>query len=116
MLLYKDMLPTKQQRKKLCLTCPIAKTADLVGDSVTLLILRDLLKGSHRFNELHLALKGTSTRTLTNKLQYLVEIGLVTRKEYIEKPPRVEYALTTKGKGLRSLIKSMEKYGEEYLS
>lgn len=110
------MLPTKQQRKKLCTDCPIAKTADLVGDSVTLLILRDLLKGPQRFNELHSALKGTSTRTLTNKLQYLVEIGLVVRKEFIQKPPRVEYTLTTKGKGLKSIIKSMENYGEKFLS
>lgn len=109
------MLRTQEQQDKLCSACPIAKTADLIGDSFVLLIVRDLLKGPKRFGELEFSLSGISTRTLSKKLKMLEEKGIIEREEFIEKPPRVEYSLSEKGRALNSLIKTMLKYGEKYL-
>ena len=102
------MLRTAQQRKVLCSTCPIAKAADLVGDSHTILIVRDLLDKPRHFCELERSLEGISTRTLTNKLKRLETEGLV--KSCIE-----GYRLTDKGIGLKELIADMRSYGKKYL-
>jgi DNA-binding HxlR family transcriptional regulator len=98
-----------------CASCPVAKTADLIGDSITLLIIRDLAKKPRRFSDLETSFPGVSTRTLTKKLQTLEIEKLITKEKYAEFPPRVEYSLTKKGKGLVSVIKAMEKYGEKFL-
>lgn len=110
------MLRTQKQVKKICKTCPIAKTADLVGDSYTLLIIRDLLGGSKRFSDFEKSLYGISSRTLTLKLKILIEKGIIERHEELNaKPPKVEYSLTKKGKGLEILINQMTTYGDKYL-
>jgi len=109
------MLRTPTQRKKICGSCPIAKVADLVGDSYTLLIVRDLLLGPRRFGDLESSLTGISSRTLTKKLKTLEECGVIQREEFCEKPPRVLYSLTPKGLGLHDIAESMRKYGEKYL-
>jgi len=108
------MLRTKKQEKNLCTNCPIAKAANVVGDTVTLIIVRDLLRGPKRFGEITETL-GVSTRTLTAKLKQLEMEGLVARHEYAERPPRVEYALTAKGKGLKAIISALSSYGEKHL-
>ncbi len=109
------MFKTKSQRRKMCKNCPIAKTADLVGDSVILIIIRELVSGPKRFGDIHSSLGGASTRTLTQRLKKLEAVGIVSRTEYKEKPPRVEYSLTTKGQGLKKIISSLLQYGEKYL-
>lgn len=109
------MFRTRKQRQKLCASCPIAKAADIIGDSNTILIVRDLLGGQKRFGDLELALSGISTRTLVKKLKELCENKIVQRKESKEKPPRVFYSLTKKGLGLNDLVEAMKKYGEKYL-
>ncbi len=108
------MFRTKAQHES-CSDCPTAKTADLIGDSTTLLIVRDLSKSSRRFSELQESFPGVSTRTLTKKLSTLEEQGLITKHKYPEFPPRVEYALTKKGKGLLGVIRAMETYGKKFL-
>lgn len=95
------------QRTKLCRECPMARTADLVGDSVSLLILRDLLEGPKRFSELSLSLNGVSSRTLTLKLKSLESCGLVIHTDV--------YGLTAKGKALKPVVDSMRQYGKKYL-
>ena len=95
--------------------CPIAVVAGLVGDMWTLLIIRDLAKGSARFGDLVNSLQGISTRTLTVKLKKLEENGLITRKTFRERPPRVEYSLTKKGTELTGIIDAMRKFGEHEL-
>lgn len=109
------MFRTKRQRSVLCSTCPFAKTANLIGDSVVLLIIRELLKSPHRFGELEEVLPGVSTRTLTDKLELLVREGVLVRHEFIGKPPKVEYSLTKKGEGLDDVAKAMVSYGKKYL-
>lgn len=110
------MLRTSKQVKKICTACPIAKTADLVGDSYVLLIVRDLLNGNKRFTDLEESLHGTSSRTLTLKLKLLIEKGIIEKVEYPQiKPLKVEYSLTKKGRGLSIMVKEMQGYGEKYL-
>ena len=108
------MFRTKEQHKK-CNSCPIAKTADLIGDSTTLLIIRDLAKKPRRFTDFETSLPGVSTRTLTEKLKVLEAEEIIVKEKYAEFPPRVEYKLTKKGKGLLGVIAAMEKYGKKYL-
>ena len=110
-----DMLRTARQKKKICSLCPFAKTADLIGDSVTLLIIRDLFTGPKRFGDLEKALVGVSTRTLSIKLKQLEEEKIITRSEYATRPPKVEYSLTKKGVGLHGVARAMIAFGERYL-
>ena len=84
-----------------CGDCPIAQTADLIGDSTILLIVRDLAKGPKRFTDLSLSLPSVSSRTLTVKLKVLEEQDVVLKNKFAEFPPRIEYTLTKKGKGLK---------------
>ncbi len=108
------MLKTESQRTALCTTCPIAKVADLVGDSCIILIIRDLLtKEPRRFGDFIESLSGISSRTITKKLKYLEEHCIIKRAEFNERPPRVEYSLTKKGHQLSTLLKEMEKYGKK---
>lgn len=109
------MLRTNRQRKVLCRSCPVARTADIVGDSVSLLILRDLLGKPRGFTELELILGGVSSRTICEKLKCLVQDGLVTRVPKTKFYPRVDYRLTRKGKALRPVIDAMRAYGKKYL-
>lgn len=106
------MLKTEAQRVSLCTHCPIAKVADLVGDSCVLLLVRDLLTGTRRFGDFEKSLHGISSRTITEKLRHLEERGLLERNAFNERPPRVEYSLTPLGKRLGAVIKEMEKYGK----
>ena len=109
------MLRTEEQQKSLCASCPFAKTANIIGDSVVLLIVRDLFSGPKRFGDLEASLAGVSTRTLADKLKMLEEEGLATRDEFVGKPPRVEYTLTRKGSGLKKIYDAMVSYGEKHL-
>ena len=107
-------LRTAQQKKDLCTGCPVARVADILGDSCSLLIVRDLLSTPQRFSQLETSLRGISTRTLTNKLKQLEHEGMIKRNEYA-KPQRVEYALTKKGEALHTVIDAMRSYGKKYL-
>lgn len=109
------MLRTKKQEKNICSDCPLAKTANLMGDTVTLLIIRDLLAKPKRFGDLETSLSGVSSRTITKKLQLLESKKLIVRHAFNERPPRVEYSLTKNGKALSKMIETMRSYGEKYL-
>ena len=109
------MLRTAAQRKEICKDCPVAKTADLLGDSFSILIVRDLLVRPRRFGELETSLAGISSRTLCNKLRALEDEGLISRKEYKTHPPKVEYKLTRKGEAFSGVVAAMRAYGKKYL-
>ena len=95
--------------------CPVCATADLVCAKWTILVIRDLASGCSRFCELERSLSGISPRTLSLRLRALEEEGIVERRTYPEVPPRVEYELTEKGRGLLPLIEDMRTYGREWL-
>jgi DNA-binding HxlR family transcriptional regulator len=96
-------------------TCPVCRTADIVCGKWTLLVIRDLADGRSRFCELERSLQGISPRTLSLRLRALEEEGIVARETFPEVPPRVEYALTEKGRALVPLIEDMRTYGERWL-
>lgn len=96
-------------------TCPVCRTAEVVCGKWTLLLIRDLADGNARFCELERSLEGISPRTLSLRLRALEDEGIVARHTYPEVPPRVEYALTPKGKALVPLVEDMRRYGMRWL-
>src|ERR671916_1451467 len=96
-------------------SCPVCRTADLVCGKWTLLLVRELAEGQSRFCELERSLTGISPRTLSLRLRALEEEGIVERQTFPEVPPRVEYALTDKGRALLPIIEGMRTYGTEWL-
>lgn len=97
-------------------SCPVCRTAELVCGKWTLLLVRDLAEGCSRFCELERSLTGISPRTLSLRLRALEEEGVVKRHTYPEVPPRVEYALTEKGRALLPIVQGMRDYGERWLA
>jgi DNA-binding HxlR family transcriptional regulator len=96
--------------------CPIERTATLIGDRWTPLIVRDLAPGCRRFSELQRSLPGISPKTLSDRLRRLEEAGVITRACFAEMPPRVEYRLTEKGHALLGVIESMRDFGVTWLA
>lgn len=96
--------------------CPVARTAELIGNKWTPLIIRDLAQGCRRFSELERSLKGISPKTLSERLKRLEEAEVIDRHCYAEVPPRVEYRLTDKGFALLPVIDSMRTFGTSWLA
>lgn len=94
--------------------CPVATTVQLIGNKWKLLILRNLLAGTQRFNEIRKTIPGISQKVLTENLRSMEEDGIITRTVYAEVPPRVEYSLSDLGKTMRPIIKAMEVWGTGY--
>jgi DNA-binding HxlR family transcriptional regulator len=96
-------------------SCPVCATAELISGKWTILVIRDLADGRSRFCELERSLAGISPRTLSLRLKALEDHGIVERQTYPEVPPRVEYALTPKGRALLPLIEDMRRFGRKWL-
>ena len=94
--------------------CPVALTVSLIGGKWKLLILRDLLERSWRFNELQRDLSGISAKILTESLRQMENDGIVTRKDYNSMPLKVEYSLSSLGQSMKPVIKAMEDWGKAY--
>ncbi|MCC6627871.1 MAG: helix-turn-helix transcriptional regulator [Chloroflexi bacterium] len=106
------MVDVTQARRKIC---PVDETAKIIGNKWTPLIIRDLVGGHKRFNQLERSLEGISPKTLSERLRRLEAERIVTRRCFAEVPPRVEYALTDKGHALVPVIDSMRAYGLTWL-
>jgi DNA-binding HxlR family transcriptional regulator len=96
-------------------SCPVCATAELVCTKWTMLVVRDLAQGRTRFCELERSLAGISPRTLSLRLRELEAEGVVERRTFAEVPPRVEYALTEKGRALIPIIEGMREFGRDWL-
>lgn len=94
--------------------CPVEMTLQLIGDKWKVLIIRDLLTGTKRFNELMRSVTGITQKVLTSHLRAMEADGLVTRTVYPEVPPKVEYNLTETGFSLKPILDSMLNWGSEY--
>ncbi|SDP03616.1 winged helix-turn-helix transcriptional regulator [Lentzea jiangxiensis] len=87
--------------------CPIVRAVEVLGDRWTLLIVRDMLVGASRFNEISRGLPGLSRALLSRRLRQLVTAGLVRRTGD-------GYALTQAGEALRPLVFSLADWGARY--
>ena len=96
--------------------CPVARTAQIIGNKWTPLIVRDLAQGCRRFSELERSLHGISPKTLAERLRRLEQEEVIVRRCFAEVPPRVEYTLTPKGESLLPIIESMRVFGTRWLS
>jgi DNA-binding HxlR family transcriptional regulator len=94
--------------------CPIARTADLIGDGWTLLIMREACLGIRRFEEFQRTL-GVGRNILTLRLNALVDEGLLTKVPYQERPVRHEYRLTDKGRDVYPILAAMAAFGDKWL-
>ncbi|MDX2535738.1 winged helix-turn-helix transcriptional regulator [Streptomyces sp. NPDC054884] len=92
--------------------CGVARFLTLLNGPWATLIVRELLKGPHRFTELRQALPGISPHTLTSRLRQFETHGIVIRTAYAEIPPRVEYRLTPLGEDLRQVLDAMATWAE----
>jgi DNA-binding HxlR family transcriptional regulator len=95
-------------------TCPIARAARLLGDTASLLILRDLEAGPRRFGEL-LGSAAGNTRLLSGRLRRLVAAGVVERCVAPGPPGRVTYCLSPMGADLLPALAALRDFGEAWL-
>jgi DNA-binding HxlR family transcriptional regulator len=94
--------------------CPVKDIIDRFDDKWSLLVILNLgYSGKTRFNELKNKIEGISQRMLTVTLRTLERDGLITREIYAEVPPRVEYDLTSLGKGLLLKIWELAQWASE---
>lgn len=99
-----------------CATSPMGRAIRLIGDAWILLIIINLLRGPKRFNELQALMGHISSKTLTQRLRTLEELGVVQRRAFLEIPPRVEYHLTDKGQEFGEVIAAIEQFAQKNLS
>ena len=91
---------------------PVETTLTLLSNRWRAMILRDLLDGTMRFNELRRSVTGISQKVLTSNLREMEDTGLVHREVFAEVPPRVEYSLTPLGQSMRPILDAMGEWGE----
>ena len=98
------------------LYCPVAATMDLLNQKWTLHIIRELMSGKKRFNELAHRVGNCNSRTLRERLRNLEDEQIVVRHVVNTIPPWVEYELTEKGHALNSVIESIAAWGIRWMA
>lgn len=95
--------------------CSVARTVEALGDSWSLLVLREMFLGAHRFDQLqaHLAI---ARNVLAARLRHLVDGGILEKRPYQAHPPRFEYHLTAKGIDLYPVIIALMQWGDRYVA
>lgn len=93
------------------LSCAVETTLKVIGGRWKVLILRELLVGMQRFNQLHRSIPGITQKMLTQQLRELEEDGIIYRKVYPQVPPKVEYSLTPLGESLNPVLEAMHEWG-----
>jgi DNA-binding HxlR family transcriptional regulator len=96
--------------------CPVEACAEVIGGKWKGVILFHLLGGTKRFNELQRLMPDVTQRMLTRQLRELEADQVVGRTVYAEVPPRVEYSLTEFGRTLEPVLRTLQKWGREYLA
>src|SRR5207302_7873147 len=86
--------------------CSVAQCLEVVGEWWSLLIVRDAFLGVTRFDDFQSRL-GISRNTLNQRLNHLVDRGVLKRVPYQARPPRSEYRLTEKGRDLWPVVTAM---------
>jgi DNA-binding HxlR family transcriptional regulator len=95
--------------------CSVARTLEVVGEKWSLLAVREMLLGNHRFDEM-VRRTGAPRDILTARLRKLEMGGLLERRQYQERPPRFEYHLTPLGVSLMPVMTMLREWGDEHLA
>jgi DNA-binding HxlR family transcriptional regulator len=93
--------------------CAVVRTVHYIGGRWKPIILIRLLNGRVRFGKLTMQIPDISRKILTQQLKELEGDGLIIRHQFLEKPPRVEYELSERGKTLIPILKAMFDWGVE---
>jgi DNA-binding HxlR family transcriptional regulator len=94
-------------------SCSIAGALEVVGERWSLLIVRNVLLGLRRFDELQAQL-GVARNVLQARLERLIDHGVLEKRRYQERPERFEYRLTEKGLELWPTIVALMQWGDRY--
>jgi DNA-binding HxlR family transcriptional regulator len=95
--------------------CSIARALEVVGERWTLLIVRDVFLGLRRFDQIQESL-GIARNVLTDRLNRLVDEGILQRVRYRDRPERYEFQLTQKGRDLLVPLTALGQWGDQYLN
>jgi DNA-binding HxlR family transcriptional regulator len=93
--------------------CAIASALDVVGDRWSLLAVREVLFGNHRFSEIARN-TGAPRDRLAARLKALVGAGILERREYQHSPPRADYHLTAAGRDLTPVLQALLEWGDRW--
>jgi DNA-binding HxlR family transcriptional regulator len=94
-------------------TCSVARSLEVVGERWSLLIMRSVFLGVHRFDDLREEL-GITRSVLTTRLERLVDEGVLKRVPYQQRPPRHEYRTTAKGRELFPVVLHLLRWGDAH--
>ena len=95
-------------------SCPVELALGAISGRWKVLIIRQLLEGTKRFNQLQRELDGITHRTLSKQLKEMEATGLVVRTDYREIPPKVDYRLSELGRSLENVLMAMHEWGETF--
>ena len=95
--------------------CPVASALDLVGDRWTLVVLRTIFAGRHRFGELADIPERIATNVLADRLAKLEGWGLITKAAYQANPVRYAYALTRSGADWLPVLQALAAWSARHL-
>lgn len=95
--------------------CTVSFCMDIIGGKWKPIILFRISTKINRFGNLLKSIEGINKQMLSKQLKELEKDGVLERKVFAEIPPRVEYSLTTKGKSLMPVVKSMDNWGKKNL-
>ena len=96
-------------------TCGLDAALDIIGGKWKVLILWHLHTAPRRFGELKRLVEGISEKMLIQQLKEMESHGIVSRKDFKEVPPRVEYAVTDFGVSLTEALRPLCAWGEEHM-
>ncbi len=95
--------------------CPVAMAAEILGARWSLVLIRELVAGSTRFNELRRGVPRMSPALLSKRLKDLEAAGIVMRSRVTGEPDLFEYRLTEAGRSLRTVIEAVGIWGQTWL-
>ncbi|NAS20090.1 transcriptional regulator [Herbidospora sp. NEAU-GS84] len=93
--------------------CSIADALEILGERWSLLVIRELGFGVHRFKDIRVN-TGAPRETLALRLRTLEEAGIIERRQYCDRPPRDEYVLTAAGRELFPVLAALREWGERH--
>ena len=96
--------------------CPVSMAAEIICSRWTLLVLRELVLGSTRFNELRRGVPNMSPALLSKRLKELEAAGIVARVAAEHEPGVLEYRLTEAGRELRPIIEAIGVWGHRWVT